>query len=273
MSGRLKKRFYEIMELSSAGDRAAKVFQIFILSLIFVNVLAVIFETVEPFFSRYRSCFRYFEVFSVCVFTVEYALRLWCSSENPKYSGAAGKVRFVFTPFAIVDLLAILPFFLPMVIPVDLRFLRAIRLVRFFRILKIGRYYEDFRTIGRMFRSKKEELMISVLVFSILLVICSSLMYFVENKAQPNTFSSIPAAMWWGIATLTTIGYGDIYPVTTAGKVLGSFIAILGVGMGALPAGILASGMIEEIQKKRRVAKKCPHCGKDIEVEENRTVI
>jgi voltage-gated potassium channel len=139
-----------------------------------------------------------------------------------------------------------------MIIHFDLRFVRVLRLLRLSRLIKLGRYSDSLKTLGNVFKGKKEELLITAFALAILLILASSLMYFAENEVQPQAFSSIPAAMWWGIATLTTVGYGDIYPVTTLGKLMGSVIAVLGIGMFALPAGILSSGFAEKIKKAER---------------------
>ena len=233
--------------------------------MISLNVIAVVLETVESISSQYVSIFRAFEIFSVVIFTIEYLLRIWTCTNDERYQRPiSGRVRFALTPLVIVDLLAILPFYLPMCIALDLRFIRAIRLFRIFRMFKMGRYSESLRTLGRVAKSKKEDLLITVFLVGFLLIVASSLMYFVEKDAQPEAFSSIPATMWWGMATLTTVGYGDIYPVTIAGKILGAVISVLGIGMFALPTGILASGFSEEIQQRRRKPQSCPHCGKDV---------
>lgn len=162
---------------------------------------------------------------------------------------------------AAVDLLSILPFYLPMVFTFDLRMLRSIRLLRIFRIFKIGHYSEDLRMFTRVFHAKRGELFITGFAGAILLLVASSVMYFLENQAQPQVFDSIPHAMWWGIATLTTVGYGDVYPVTTAGRFLTGVISILGIGLFALPAGILGAGFYEEVSNRRKASQKCPHCG------------
>lgn len=248
MSQKIKSRIFEILEIASTGDLLSRTFDIFIMTLISLNVLAVILETVKSLSFHYRLLFHTFEVFSVSVFTIEYVLRLWtCTANNRFKSPVKGRVRFGMTPLALVDLMAILPFYLPMVIALDLRFIRAVRLFRLFRLFKMGRYSESLKTLGNVLKEKKEELLITVFVVFILLVVASSLMYFVENEAQPEVFSSIPAAMWWGVATLTTVGYGDICPITPIGKLLGATIAIMGIGMFALPAGILGSGFVEEM--------------------------
>ncbi|MCI0486018.1 MAG: ion transporter, partial [Blastocatellia bacterium] len=191
---------------------------------------------------------------------------LWsCTTDKSFERPIAGRIRFALTPLALIDLVAILPFYLPMIFALDLRFVRILRLFRVLRLFKMARYSESLKTLGNVLKLKKEELVVSLLVLSILLVFASSLIYYAENESQPEVFSSIPAAMWWGIATLTTVGYGDIYPVTPAGKILGAIIAVLGIGMFALPAGVLASGFAEEIQKRRREKNLCPHCGNDID--------
>ena len=148
--------------------------------------------------------------------------------------------------------------------PYDTRVLRALRLIRLMRVLKLGHYSESIAIVGRVFHNRRGELAVAVFAVLVLLILASSLMYYVENAAQPEAFPSIPAAMWWGVATLTTIGYGDVYPVTGLGRLLGSVIGILGIGLFGLPAGVLASGLAEELAKKRAAVTLCPHCGEPI---------
>lgn len=266
MSQKVKKQLYEILEKASTDNLPSRLFNIFIMSLISLNVIAVILETIENLSSQYMLFFWVFEVFSVSIFTIEYLLRLWiCTTNNRFKDSIKGRVRFAVTPLALVDLISILPFYLPMIIPLDLRFIRALRLFRLFRLFKMGRYSESLKMLKNVFKEKKEELLITVFLVIILLLFSSSLMYFVENVAQPETFSSIPTAMWWGIVTLTTVGYGDVYPITPIGKLLGAIIALLGIGIFALPTGILASGFAEEIQRKQEKRRICPHCGNNID--------
>jgi len=221
-------------------------------------------ETVDTIAASYSSFFHIFEIVSIVVFTVEYLIRFWICTADQRYRHPVfGRVRYIVTPMAVVDLLAILPFYLPLLIPFDLRFSRALRLMRLFRVFKFGRYTSALHILGRVLRNKKAELYICIFTIMILLIVASSIMYFVERQAQPEQFSSIPATMWWGVATLTTVGYGDVYPVTVFGKLIGALIAVLGIGMFALPAGILASGFAEEFLRDER--KKCPHCGRAIE--------
>ncbi len=263
----VKKRVYEILNKPSAGDPPSLIFYVFIISLIVLNVLAVVLETVEELSIRYGSFFEAFEVFSVAVFTIEYLLRLWSCTSDPRFSRPViGRLRYSVSFLALVDIAAIAPFYLPMLIPMDLRFLRVLRMTRIFRLMKLGRYSSSIQTLGRVLRKKKEELLITIFVMLLALVVSSSLMYFCEHESQPEIFSSIPAAMWWGVATLTTVGYGDIYPVTLLGKLLGAVIAILGIGLFAVPAGILGSGFVDEIQRKKGLML-CPHCGKELSEE------
>jgi len=257
-----KKRIYEILEVAAPGDSQSRIFDIFIITLIFLNIVAVVLETVHILSVQYKGFFRSFEVFSVIVFTMEYILRLWSCTINPKYRNPIlGRLKFMLTPLALVDLFAVLPFYLPMFIKLDLRFLRAVRLVRIFRLFKIGRYSEAMKVFGRVLKAKKEQLLITLFAVFIILTIASSLLYYVENEAQPEAFSSIPSAMWWGVSALTTVGYGDVYPITLMGKLLGAIISLIGIGLFAMPAGILSSGFVEEIRKRKSLEKICPNCG------------
>lgn len=267
----VKDRIFAVLDGSSNDNLFNRIFHLSIMALISLNVLAVVLETVESLSSQYVIFFKTFELFSVSVFTLEYLFRMWTCTVDIRFHGAInGRIRFAVTPFALVDLMAVLPFYVPMFLPLDLRFIRALRLFRLFRILKMGRYSESLRMLGNVLREKKEELLITIFGVLILLVITSSLMYFIENEAQPDAFSSIPAAMWWGVATLTTVGYGDVYPVTPLGKFLGAIIALLGIGTLAVPAGILTSGFAEKIQRKYRKSTICPHCRKEIDEPEEK---
>lgn len=248
----VKDKVYEIMEpTDKKRTKIARFFDVFILSLIFLNIIAVILSTVESLATHFYNYFNYFEIFSVVVFTVEYILRIWSCTIDKKFQHPIiGRIKFALKPIVLVDLLAILPFYLPLIIPLDLRFIRAIRLFRLFRVFKMGRYSRSLNILKDVIGDKKEELLLVIFVVLILLIIFSSLMYFVEREAQPEVFASIPHAMWWGITTLTTVGYGDVVPITVLGKILAAVIAFLGIGMFALPAGILGSGLIETIHRR-----------------------
>ena len=247
---RLKSRVYRLLEGPLSEGPAVKAVNGFIICLIALNVLAVILESMAPLARRYAEVFWYFEVFSVAVFTVEYALRLWTCTEDERRLYArpfAGRLRYALTPMALVDILAIAPFYLAVFFTLDLRFLRVFRLLR---VLKLTRYSPAMGVLGAVVYNERRTLVAAFVVMVVMLVFASSLMHVIEGASQPDAFGSIPAAMWWGMATLTTVGYGDVTPVTPLGRVLGGVIAVLGIGAFALPAGILASGFAEEIKRR-----------------------
>lgn len=247
-----------------AGGRSGWYVDYFIMLLILANVFAVILETVDPIYAGYERQFFTFEVVSVVIFSVEYVGRLWSATEHPEYQHPVwGRLRYAVSPYMIIDLIAIAPFYLAAF--VDLRFLRALRLLRFLRLLKITRYTNALQLFARVIRSKRSELTVTSIIGVILLLVASSSMYFAERTAQPEAFSSIPAAMWWGVITLTTVGYGDVTPVTTLGRVLGAAIAVIGIMIFALPASILAAGFIEA---SREELVRCPHCEQEIASED-----
>ena len=249
----LKGRIGQLLDPTHSEDSLSRAVSICLMTLIFLNDLAVIFETVKEVGQKYGIFFTVFEYFSVLIFSVEYILRIWTCEQ---LTGVKGRSNFAMTPMAIIDLLAILPFYIPFLIPVDLRFLRVLRLVRIFRLIKLAKYSQSLKLLGRVFTNKKEELVITVTIAFILLVMASSIIYFIENKAQPEVFSSIPATMWWSVGATTRLGVGAMNPVTEIGMVAGSLIALLGLGVFALPAGIIASGLIEEMQNEKKNGRK-----------------
>lgn len=260
-SRRLKQSVHRIMSVSNRQGDLSWYFDVFIISLILLNIVAMVLESVIPIKQQYHRQFLLFEGFSVIVFTLEYVLRVGSANVNPKYSKpVAGNLKYACTPLAVIDLMAILPFYLPF-LGIDLRLLRMLRMLRVFRLFKIARYLTALKLMERVLIKKKEELVVSVIFTVFLLLLASTLMYYVENEAQPEHFSSIPETMWWGIATLTTVGYGDMYPVTGLGQFLGGIIAIIGIGLFALPTGILAAGFSEEVSQKGKAERACPTCG------------
>lgn len=244
---------------------------LFIIGLIALNSLAIVLHSVPEIREHpaWAQIFIDFEIFSVIVFTLEYGLRVWASVESPEYSDPLwGRIRFMFSAWALIDLFAILPFYLTL-FTADFGLIRMLRLLRVVRLYRITKYSRALNMIKTAVRYTKEELIISYAFLLFAMLIASSIIYYIEHPVQPEVFSSIPAAMWWGVVTMTTLGYGDVYPVTALGKVFGGFIAILGVALFSLPTGILASGFIEQINESKRGEKaarttKCPHCGKDI---------
>jgi voltage-gated potassium channel len=259
-----RKRIYEILDVAKAGDNLSRGFDIFIITLIALNIIALNLESVESIRAFCPKLFTIFECISIMIFSIEYFFRIWSCVENQSYKRSIiGRLRFAITPLALIDLFAILPFYLPFA-GFDLRFLRAARMMRISRIAKVGRYSQSLQTLQRVLGAKKEQLISAVLILLLLLIMASSLMYFAEKDIQPESFSSIPASMWWAVTTLTTVGYGDIYPVSQLGKLMASVIAILGIGMFALPTGIIGAGFVEEIERNKGKPKICPNCGKQM---------
>lgn len=254
-----QQRLYEILERARPTDKVSRVFDLVLVSLVVANALAFTLESVPELEAKYGVFFRWFEVFSVAFFTVEYVLRLWVITRSQAYRHPFwGRIRYIFTPMAIIDLLAILPFYLSGLV-FDLRFLRILRAFRIFRLIKLVRYVRALAIIQKVLYSKKEELVLSLIIMLTTLFFAASLMYVAEHDDQPDKFVSIPHTMWWSVATLTTVGYGDVYPITELGKFLGGAISIIGVAIFALPAGIFASGFSEEAQAaKEELAKKNP---------------
>ena len=253
MAKTLKKRIFDVIESPDPEDWKGKCFDEFMIVLIVINVIAVVLETVESLAVAYGTIFQYFEYFSVTVFSIEYALRIWTAEENDDqrfHPPVKGRVRFALTPMALVDAIAILPFYLQVFLAIDLRFMRVFRLLR---LLKLTRYSAALQMLGAAVYGQRRALGAALVIIVTLLVFASSVIYLLEKDVQPEAFASIPQAMWWGLATLTTVGYGDVTPISVAGKVFGGFIMVLSIGMFALPAGILATALGNEISKREFV--------------------
>ena len=260
----IRRRTYELFA-PRLGGRVGVFVDWAIITLIALNILAVMFETVDPIAAAYARELYLFELVSVAIFSVEYLARLWPSVEAREFEGPiSGRLRFASRPLMLVDLVAIAPFYIAAVFAIDLRFMRALRLVRIFRLLKIARYSASLRSFGFVLRKQKEKRAVAAFVDVLVLVLAASAMYQLEHAAQPEQFSSIPATLWWGAVTLTTVGYGDMYPITPEGQFAGAIIAIFGIGLFALPESILAAGLIDELQEQNEPVL-CPHCGEPIE--------
>jgi voltage-gated potassium channel len=259
----LRTRVHELLDGPPEGHVDRALVQYGIMALIILSTTALILETVPSIGEASPRLFEWIEAVTIAIFTVEYGLRFWSCSASPKYrDGLHGRLRFLRSPFALADLIAIVPFYLTM-IPMQLTFLRVLRLLRLTRLAKLTRYSGALQLLGRVVAAKRYELSMTLFVGGLLLIAAGSLMYIVEHAAQPELFSSIPASMWWAIATLTTVGYGDLAPVTAFGRIVGSFIAVLGIGMFALPTGILGAAFVEEMRNRSSAAIGCcPTCGR-----------
>jgi voltage-gated potassium channel len=258
----LKERLYRILEQPEASDPIAKLWNLAIVAMIAISTVALIAETVDAVNRQYHFILRTIELASLGLFGAEYVMRLWVITCSPRYSRPlVGRLRFALTPLALIDLLALAPALVGT--RVDLRFLRVARIARVLRILKLARYSQGMGLIGRVVTRKKEELLVALGLFVVLLVMTSALMYIAEHDAQPKAFSSIPAAMWWAVVTMTTLGYGDVYPVTVLGRVLAGVTALLGIAAFALPTSILGAGFLSELEGTTK-RESCPRCGAKI---------
>jgi voltage-gated potassium channel len=248
----LRKRTAELLEIGHYNDRPSRMLNLFLILLIFLNVVAIVLESVDVVYTEFHRAFWYFEVFSVLVFTAEYAARVWSAVDldgTSERSPIIGRIRYMLTPMALVDLIAILPFYLGLFFPFDLRFLRALRLLRLF---KLTRYSPALGAMLDVIQKEADALIASFVVLLVMLMIAAGGIYLLENELQPETFGNIPRSMWWAIVTLTTVGYGDVVPITPLGKMFGGLIGLIGIGMIALPAAIMASGFAENIHDRRR---------------------
>jgi len=267
MTDSAKQRVYAILESGALDHPAGRFIAGTLGLLIFLNVIAAVLETDAQVFQSYNHLFDVFALISVTIFAGEYLVRVWCCTENPLYRDPVrGRLKYMATPVALIDLFVILPFLLLPFVVMNPETLAFIRFFRIFWILKISHYSRALKTFGRVFSAKRGEIFVAFFVMFVLLILGSALIYFAEHDAQPQKFSSVLASMWWGIETMATIGYGDMVPVTPLGKFIAGIVALLGVGLFALPAGIFASGFIEEIHRKKNdsVSFPCPHCGKTI---------
>jgi voltage-gated potassium channel len=248
---RWRNTVYVLVEGGQRGYPAGRIFDIGLIFVILVSAAAVVLSTEPSLHARWHELFPEVELIAVAVFSVEYVLRLWAAVEDPRWTHMGpvmARLRHAVTPLAVVDLMAILPFYLHLLaVPIDPEI--AV-LLRALRLLKLLRFTGAFDLLAEVLRNERRPLIAAATVVSIALLLVSTLAYLFEREAQPDKFGSIPAAMYWGIVTLSTVGYGDLTPVTTAGKTLAGFTVVVGILCFALPAGILASGFIEELRRR-----------------------
>ena len=245
MPATLRARVYWWLERPDRVAAGPWLLEMALVALILVNVGAVILETVDSIYFRWKTLFDWFEGLSLTVFVVEYLARLWVAPENPE---TRSRLSWATSPLAVIDLMAILPALLYLFIPVDLRILRTFRMLR---LLKLTRYSPALGMLLTVFREEAGAFLAGFFILTLMLIFAAGGAWLVEHQAQPEAFGSIPAAMWWAVATLTTVGYGDVTPITVGGKVFGALITIVGIGMAALPAGIIASGLNEQLHRRR----------------------
>jgi voltage-gated potassium channel len=248
---RVRYRMHLILEAGRGSGPVGIAFEAFLIVLIVANAFAVTIESVPKYGIPYKGYFDVFEWFSVAVFTVEYALRLWTAPDDPRFAGSGPlktRLRCVIQPYMLIDFVAIAPAFLALFVPVaDLRILRLFRLLR---LLKIARYSPAVATLMHVLSVERRALFGTLLLTLCVMSLSGECMYIIEGQVQPNVFGSLPDCMYWAIITLTTVGYGDKVPVTLLGKALAGITAILGLGLFALPVGIIASGFMGELHRR-----------------------
>ncbi|WP_259783183.1 cyclic nucleotide-gated ion channel [Aestuariispira ectoiniformans] len=249
----LRRHLYSILEGREQSSRLGLILDWIIVSLILVSVVSVMLETVIGYEDKYGHWFHLVEVCSVVAFTIEYVLRLWVAVEEPAHRGHPSwkaRLQYMIRPLALIDLLAIAPFYLAMAGVFAGTDLLLLRLIRLLRILKLAHYSRAIGTFLGVLQAEWRALAFAFSMVAIMLVLSSALIYHFERSVQPEAFSSIPQALWWAMATMTTVGYGDIVPVTPEGRMIGGLVMLTGIGLFGLWTGIIASGFTEEIRKR-----------------------
>ncbi|MCG7983212.1 MAG: ion transporter [Candidatus Thiodiazotropha lotti] len=247
MSG-FKSKLYVLLEAIPRHSRAQRIFDLFLSLLILANVLAVIVSTVNSFAVEYERWIFWFEIFSVAVFTLELLLRYWVADMAGAEGERSSRLKFWTSPYTLIDLLAIAPFYFGFILNADLRLLRLLRL---FRVFRFSPYFRSLALLGNVIRQEYRPMLSALTVILILMLIASGGIYLLERESQPDTFGDLPSALWWVVVTLSTVGYGDAVPQTGFGRMLGAVIMILGVGMVALPAGMLASRFSQVMHRQQ----------------------
>lgn len=243
-----KKRIFDIIQIGNRGDIPSRMFDIFIAIVILLNISVLFLETFEQL-QKYTELFKQVEFVTVIIFCIEYILRIWTADElypNLKKGKAIGKFLVSFD--GIVDLLTIMPFF---VFSGFVAF-RMLRVVRIFHLFRINATYDSFHVITSVLYTKRNQIFSSCFILLILLMASSLGMYSAEHEAQPEVFDNAFSGLWWSVSTILTVGYGDIYPITVMGRVMGIIIAILGVGVVAIPTGIISAGFVEQYTQLQR---------------------
>jgi len=269
MYQKTKQKVHILLHPELGESKADKFINVFIITLIVLNVIAVMLETIEHLHLQYRIYFDWFDRISVYIFTIEYVLRVWSCTHDPRYKGSVkGRIKYMLTPGALIDLLAFFPYYILAIAEIDLRTLRLLRLIRFFRLFRLTAYTRSAKLIFNIFKTRKNDLILSFILILFLIIIASCALYFTEHLHPINKkhFTSIPATLWWAVVTLTTTGYGDMYPMTVLGKIIAGIIMLCGVAFFALPAGIIVAGFLDELKFMRKYkGHDCPHCGKPLD--------
>ena len=251
-----RSRISEVIEIGSSGDWLSRAYDISSTLILLINLTATVLYTFDYMEDRMGQILLAAEAITVAFFAVDYALRIWTA----KYS-RRGKLEknavlsYALSFTGIIDLLSFLPYYLPFFFPSGAAFFRMFRVIRIFRMFQINAYYDSLNVITQVIFSKKQQLMSSVFIIFVLMFASSLCMYSLEHEAQPEVFRNAFSGIWWSVSTLLTVGYGDIYPVTTLGQVFGILISFLGVGIVAIPTGIISAGFVEQYSKIKRMSE------------------
>ncbi len=253
-----RHHLFAILHRPAPGTRYAGPVSFVLAALIIINCLSVSLETVRAIYAPNRQLFLWLELASTFVFVIEYVCRVWTCVEQPRFAHpVTGRLRFMLQPLALLDLIVLLTFFAP----VDLRFLRIFRMVRLLRVLHMEHFSRSLNAIVHAIVRRRHLLGVAAAFMLTAVYFTAALIYWVEHPAQPEKFSSIPETLWWAVVTLTTIGYGDVFPITPLGKALTSVITLFGIGVFALPAAVVTAAILEAGQSDTEI---CPHCKKEI---------
>lgn len=247
----VRAKAYHLLEDGFSGSIQSKILSGFIVLLIIANVAAVIVESYAPLGKSYEIEFFLFNLFSVLIFTVEYFARVWACIDAEEIDATKpirSRIGYMMSPVALIDLLAVLPFYLSFIFSIDLRYLRMLRMLR---LLKLTHYFKGLNLFIHVLKQELATISAALFIMMILVIFSASIIYGVEHAAQPEVFDSIPSAIWWAVVTMTTVGYGDVIPVTLVGKFIAIFIMLLGVGVVALPAAMLAARFGEELRIRK----------------------
>ena len=248
-----KQRIFEIIEVGTTFDYPSRIYDAFNALSILINLTVSILYTFEGVRAQHGALLLVIEEITVAFFAVDYALRLLTSKcLYPDHSTGKALLKYIFSFTGIIDMLSFLPYYLPIFFPAGSVAFRMLRIVRIFRLFRINAYYDSLSVITEVLRGKKQQLISSVFIIVVLMIASSLCMYSLEHEAQPDVFTSAFSGVWWAASTLLTVGYGDIYPITTLGKLLGIFITFLGVGMVAIPTGIISAGFVDQYSSIKR---------------------
>ncbi len=251
---RFRKRLFEILEVGNDLDHASRAYDFVNAFSIIFNLIASVMMTFDNLQEKYGPLLLVVEAITVAFFACDFVMRVWTARFlYPEETEKKAIVKYIFSFTGIIDILSFVPYYLPLVFPIGTVAFRMIRIVRIFRLFKINAYYDSFHVITEVISSKSQQLISSVFIILVLMLASSLCMYALEHDAQPDVFENAFSGIWWAASTLLTVGYGDIYPITTLGKLFGIFITFLGVGMVAIPTGIISAGFVDQYttMKKR----------------------